>query len=212
MRTIIMLLILSSLLFSQDISYYYLKVNKTIKEIKKSGADEKTPYLYGKVKGYEDGMNIYAQYGDKEGVEKAYTLLSKNARKAVRGAYTNREPYTELIIFRPKVRYIYLGDGITEDYVVIKEKEKQGYLNLVSYDALRRRVEFLNKNNAKYCVPFYYGKSEALFNLISYELSRKKPNKEILIDLREKLEDSLVIAEELLRYAMNKKLDCYMKR
>ena len=77
---------------------------------------------------------------------------------------------------------------------------------------MRRRVEFLRTHNAKYCAPVYYGKSEALFNLISYELSRKKPSKEVLQDLKNTLEENLVMAEEKLRYAMNHNLDCYIKR
>ncbi|WP_461829032.1 hypothetical protein [Aquifex sp.] len=212
MRKIITFLIIFTFAFSQQISYYILKINSHLRELKESNAKEETPYLYGKVKGYEEGMKIYAKYGDEKGVEKAYKFLEENTEKAVRGAYTGREPYTELIIYRPKVRYIYLGDGITEEYYVVREKEKQELLDLVSYDALRRRVEFLKIPHAKYCAPLYYGKSEALFNLISYELSRKKPNQDILLDLKGALEKNLVMAEELVRYAMNKKLDCYMKR
>ncbi len=212
MRKIIILLVIFTFAFSQQISYYILKINSHLRELREANAKEETPYLYGKVKGYEEGIKIFAKYGDEKGVEKAYKLFEENTEKAVRGAYTNREPYTELVIYRPKVRYLYLGDGITEEYYVVKENEKQEFLDLVSYDALRRRVEFLRMHNAKYCAPLFYGKSEALFNLISYELSRKKPSKEILLDLKDLLEKNLVMAEELVRYAMNKKLDCYMKR
>ena len=212
MRKIITLLAVFTFAFSQQISHYILKINSHLRELKEANAKEETPYLYGKIKGYEEGMKIYAKYGDRKGVEKTYELFEENTEKAVRGAYTDREPYTELVIYRPKVRYIYLGDGITEEYYVVKEKEKQEFLDLVSYDALRRRVEFLKIHNAKYCAPLYYGKSEALFNLISYELSREKPSQDILLDLKGVLEKNLVMAEELVRYAMNKKLDCYMKR
>ncbi len=211
MQKIIISLVIFSFVFSQPISYYISKINSHLRELKEANAKEETPYLYGKVKGYEEGMKIFAKHGDEEGIEKAYKLFKENTKKAVRGAYTDREPYTEFIIFRPKVRYIYLGDGITEEYYVVKENEKQEFLDLVSYDALRRRVEYLRTNNAKHCAPIYYGKSEALFNLISYEISREKPKKEILLDLKEILEKNLIMAEEFLRYAMNKKLECYVR-
>lgn len=212
MLKIITFLIIFTFAFSQNINYYILKINSHLRELREANAKEATPYLYGKVKGYEEGIKIYAEYGDEKGVEKVYKLFKKNVEKAVRGAYTDREPYTELIIFRPKVRYIYLGDGITDEYYVVKEKEKQEFLDLVAYDDLRRRVEFLRTHNARYCAPVYYGKSEALFNLISYELSRKNPSKEILLDLKNVLVKNLVIAEEKLRYAMNHNLECYMKK
>lgn len=189
MRKIIILLAAFSIAFSQDLSYYVLKVNSSMKKLKEANAQEATPYLYGKTKGYEEGLKIYAKYGNEKGVEKAYELLQYNAETAIRGAYTNREPYTELIVFEPKEIYVYYGNDLTGDYYYVeKEREKQEFLNLVAYEDLQRRIEFLRNNNAKSCAPFYYGKSEALFNLISYELSRKEPDRKVLVDLKEALE------------------------
>lgn len=213
MRKIIILLATFSIAFSQDLTYYVLKVNSNMKKLSEANAKEATPYLYGKVKGYEEGLKIYAKYGNERGVERAYELLQYNAETALRGAYTNREPYTELIVFKPKEIYVYYEDDVTGQlYYTEKKKEKQEFLDLVAYEDLQRRIEFLKNSNAKSCAPFYYGKSEALFNLISYELSREEPNRKILVDLKEALEKNLVLAEELLRYAMNKELECYAKK
>ncbi|NPB08595.1 MAG: hypothetical protein GXN96_06670 [Aquificae bacterium] len=184
------------------------EVNGYIKELKRAGSPERTPYLYGKVLGYYEGMKVYASVGKERGTEVAFSYLREEAEKAVRSTYADREPATELVVFVPRVRYVEHCDGILGECFYEKEVEKEEYLKLVNYEALVKRIEYLRENGAKKCAPEVYGKSEALFNLISLELMREKPDREALLLLRDRLTFPLIEAEEMLRYAMNNDLEC----
>jgi len=204
-------LLLSAFLFSLSfgaMGELLNEVNGYIKEMKRAEAHKKTPYLYGKVLGYYEGMKVYAAVGKEKGTEVAFSYLREEAEKAVRSAYTGREPATEFIVFSPKVRYVEHCDGILGECFYEKEVEKEEYLKLINYDALVKRLEYLRENKAKRCAPKVYGKSEALFNLISLELMKEKPDKEALLLLRDRLTFILIEAEEKLRYAMNNNLEC----
>ncbi|NPB07177.1 MAG: hypothetical protein GXO03_06210, partial [Aquificae bacterium] len=175
-------------------------------ELKRVRADERTPYLYAKVKGYHEGMKTFAYYAHEEGVKTAHSYLKENAEKALRGSYANREPATELIVFVPKVTFEeYCHD---DDCFYEKVVEKERYLRLVGYEDLKRRIKFLRSEKAYKCAPYEYGKAEALFNLISLELMRKKPNEEVLVSLRRQLTPVLAEAEERVRQFMRKGERC----
>jgi len=208
---ILIVLIFSSLLFGAYISDYLVKGEHLLKEMKSANAKEETPYLYWKAVGYYEGVKLYARFGDKEGAKRAYELMEKNAYKAIRGAYTNREPITELIIFEPRIYSAEYCDGILDECFYEEKYEKEEYLELIDYFALRKRVKFLRRNNAKYCAPEDYGKVEALFNLISVELMRKKPSERKLLEFKDKLIPLLILTEERLRYAMKNELRCYTR-
>ncbi|GAB6065333.1 hypothetical protein JCM9492_04250 [Aquifex pyrophilus] len=207
---VFIVLVFTSFLFGAYISDYLTKGEHLIREMKEANAKEETPYLYWKAVGYYEGIKLYAKFGDKEGTKRAYKLMEETAYKAVRGAYTNREPMTELITFEPRIFFAEYCDGILDECFYEEKYEKEEFLELLDYFSLRKRVKFLRRNNAKYCAPKDYGKVEALFNLISIELMKEKPDKRKLMELKERLIPVLILAEEKVRYAMNNKLSCYM--
>ncbi|HIQ48884.1 MAG TPA: hypothetical protein EYH58_04530 [Aquifex aeolicus] len=203
--------LLISLAFATSISQYLLEAEKFFKELNNANTKEATPYLYGKALGYYDGVKIYAYHGIKEGVKRAFDFMERTTSKAVRGAYTSREPITELIIFEPRLFFEEYCDGIIDECFYEERYEKEEFLELVDYFSLQKRIEFLRRNNAKYCSPKDYGKAEALFNLISMELMEENPNEEILLELERKLMPILIMAEEKLRFAMKNNLKCYLR-
>ncbi|AAC06777.1 hypothetical protein [Aquifex aeolicus] len=211
MKRFLLLIILFGISFS-FVSDYLLRAESLFSQLKDANAKEETPYLYGKVKGYYEAIKLYAVEYKEDRIKTLFTLMSKNTKKAVRGAYTEREPLTELITFEPRVYFEEYCDGIMDECFYEKHYEKEKFIELVDYFSLKRRVEFLRNHEGKYCAPFDFGMAEALFNAVSLELMQEKPDEKVLIALREKLEPILVMAEEKLRYAMKKELPCYRNR
>jgi len=211
MRKLFAFVLLLGIAFSY-VSDYLLKAEKLFSELKDANAKEETPYLYGKVRGYYEAIEVYAQEYREDRIRTLFMLMNNNAQKAIRGAYTDREPMTEFIVFEPRVYFEEYCDGIMDECFYEKHYEKEKFLELVNYFALKKRLEFLRTHGAKYCTPLDYGKAEALFNAISLELMQKKPSKEALLTLQEKLQPVLIMAEEKLRYAMKKNLPCYRNR
>ncbi|NPA32049.1 MAG: hypothetical protein GXO04_00310 [Aquificae bacterium] len=205
------LLLLVFLAFGASLSDYLMSAERLIKQMKGANAQSDTPYLYSKALGYYEGMLVYISDADREGAKSAFNLFERNARKAIRGAYTNREPMTELIVFEPRLFFEEHCDGIMDECFYERRYEKQELLELLDYFSLKKRVEFLRRNNALYCAPEHFGRSEAFFNLISWELMRQKPSEEKLLTFKEKLLESLTMAEELLRYAMKTHRKCYYR-
>ena len=208
MKKLLLLLLLIPLAYA-DISSKLFEAEKLIKEMKEANAEEKTPYLYGKVMGYYEGLKLYASYGNQSDVYEIMKFIRYNSERSIRGAYTNREPYTELIVFKPEKFFEEICDGpIVEQCYYEETYEKEEYLKLISYFELEKRIKFLRFNNAKYCAPEDFGKAEAIFNLISLELKKEHPSSKLLTELKNMLRKPLIFAEEKLRYAMKKELEC----